>query len=221
MSVLAISSQILSQLVNPENFFASAWVFIAVFMAIVVNIKPIERVIHKKALLRDYALFVVLFGLFSILGTYAGVKSPDGSISNFRDVAPIIAGLVAGPYVGLAVGLIGGVHRFFLGGISCVPCSLATVLMGLIAGLVYRANKGQLLGLITGMALALALELFHSGLVLVLIQPFSTAVNVVLNTFPPMYIIVPVGVGISIIILKLKDDIEQLKRRITPEKDTS
>ncbi|MGZ4906170.1 MAG: LytS/YhcK type 5TM receptor domain-containing protein [Halobacteriota archaeon] len=217
MSVIAISNQMLSEWVNPENFFASAWVFIAIFMAIVVNIKPIERVIHKKALLRDYALFVVLFGLFSILGTYAGVKGPDGSISNFRDVAPIVAGLVAGPYVGLAVGLIGGVHRFFLGGISCVPCSLATVLIGLIAGLVYRANRGQLLGLITGMALALALELFHTGLALVLIQPFSAAVNVVLNTFPPMIIIVPVGVGISIIILKLKDDLEQLKRRITAE----
>ncbi len=215
MSLFAISDRMLSEWVNPENFFASAWVFIAVFMLIVSNVKPIERVIGKKALVRDYVIFIVLFGIFSIIGTYAGVRGPDGSISNFRDFAPIVAGLVAGPYVGLAVGLIGGVHRFFLGGVSCVPCSIATVLAGLLAGLVYRFNKRNLLGLIPAMALALAIELLHSGLALLLIQPFSVAVNVVVNVFPPMIVIVPIGVGIGVIIIQMRNDIVWLISRIT------
>ena len=217
MSLLAISEQMLSDWVNPQNFFASSWVFISVFMVLIVNVAPIERVIFKrKAQLRDYAVFIVLFGLFSILGTYAGVRGPGGSISNFRDFAPIVAGLVAGPYVGLAVGLIGGVDRLFLGGVSVVPCSLATVLAGLLAGLVYRFNKGKLLGLIPAMAFAVGIELLHGGLALALIQPLTLAVAVVVSLIPAMLVINAVGVGLSVIIITLKDDIRKLKERGTP-----
>jgi sigma-B regulation protein RsbU (phosphoserine phosphatase) len=194
-----------------RNFFASSLVFIAVFMAIVTNITPIERVMLKKAWLRDYVVFVVLFGLFSILGTYAGVRSPDGSIVNFRDFAPIIAGLVAGPYVGLAVGLIGGIQRLFLGGVSAVPCSLETILAGLLAGLAYRLNKRRLLGLISAMAFAFGIELLHAGLLLLLIKPFTEAVTVTVNVIPLMLVVTPAGVGVSVIIIKFKEDIVKLK----------
>ncbi len=211
--MLAIAEQMLGEWVNPQNFFASSWVFIAVFMAIVVNVVPIERVIFKRALVRDYVVFTVLFGLFSILGTYAGVRGPGGSISNFRDFAPIMAGLVAGPYVGIAVGLIGGIHRAFLGGVSVVPCSLATVIAGLLAGLVYRLNKGRLLGLITAMAFAAGVEMLHGGLALALIRPFSVAVDVVVSLIPAMVVINSVGVGLSVIIIKFKDAITTVQER--------
>ncbi len=186
-------------------------------MLLVTNVEMLQRVFFKKAAVRDYVVFTILFGLFSILGTYAGVKAPDGAISNFRDFAPIIAGLVAGPYVGLAVGLIGGVHRMFLGGVSVIPCSLATILAGLLAGLVNRYNKGRLLGLITAMAFALGIEVLHAGLALLLIQPFSEAAYVVSNLIPPMLVIVPVGVGIAVVIIKLKGDIVELLRRVRSE----
>ena len=210
MSVLfPISQQTLPEWVR--NFFASSLVFIAVFMVIVTNITPIQRVMLKKAQLRDYVVFVVLFGLFSILGTYAGVRSPDGSIINFRDFAPIIAGLVAGPYVGLAVGLIGGVQRLFLGGVSAVPCSLETILAGLLAGLVYRLNKTRLLGPVWAMAFTFGIELLHAGLLLLLIKPFTEAVTVTVSVIPLMLIVIPVGVGVSVIIIKFKEDVVKLK----------
>ena len=178
MSVLGISESTLREFLD---FFASAWVFIIVFMAIVTNIETIQRVIFKKAHLVDYIVFIVLFGLFSIFGTYAGVQGSQGSISNFRNFAPIVAGLVAGPYVGLAVGLIGGIQRMFLGGVSAVPCSLATVLAGLLAGVACRLNKGKLLRLIPAMAFAAGIELLHAGLLVLLIQPFTKGVEVMLT----------------------------------------
>ena len=142
MSVLGISESTLREFLD---FFAKAWIYTIVFMAIVTNIKTIQRVIFNNARLVDHVVFVVLFGLFSIFGTYAGIQGSQGSISNFRNFAPIVAGLVGGPYVGLAVGLIGGIQRLFLGGVSYVPCSLATVLAGLLAGIVYRlADQGCL-----------------------------------------------------------------------------
>src|SRR5512135_2551279 len=130
------------------ELFAHTEIFIFVFMEIVTRIEAVQRVIFRKAILRDYVIFILIFGLFSIFGTYIGIPNSTGAISNIRDVAPMVAGLVAGPYAGLAVGLIGGVHRFSLGGPSCIPCALATVLAGLLAGVIYRLNKGKLLGII-------------------------------------------------------------------------
>ncbi len=183
------------------SLFASTEIFIFVFMEIVTKIETIQRVIFKKAELRDYIGFVVIFGLFSIFGTYIGIPTDYGAISNIRDLAPMVAGLVGGPYIGVAVGLIGGIHRLFLGGDSALACALATILAGFLAGMVYRFNKGELLGVIPAMLFAVAIELLHAGLALLLIRPFTEAVDIVTTAIPGMIIAVSLGVGISIIVI--------------------
>jgi len=181
--------------------FASTEIFIFVFMEITVKIDTIQRVIFKKAKRWDSIGFTLLFGLFSIFGTYIGTTDYTGAIVNIRDLAPIVAGLVAGPWTGLAVGLIGGVHRFFLGGPSYIPCSLATVLAGVLGGTVYILRKERLLGIIPAMLFAAGIELLHGGLALLLIQPYSLAVEIVVDAIPQMVIANSLGVGISIIIV--------------------
>jgi phosphoserine phosphatase RsbU/P len=182
------------------NLFAHTEIFVFVFMEIVTKLDAIQRVIFKKARLTDYIVFIIIFGLFSIFGTYIGIPNSYGLNMNIRDIAPIVAGLAAGPFVGLAVGLIGGIHRVFLGGITGIPCSLATVLAGLFAGLIYRYNRGKLLGIIPAMLFATAIELLHTGLVLAL-SPFADMLGTALTTFPQMIVAVSLGVGISIIII--------------------
>jgi sigma-B regulation protein RsbU (phosphoserine phosphatase) len=182
------------------DLFAHTEIFVFVFMEIVTKLDTIQRVIFKKATKTDYIAFVIIFGLFSIFGTYIGIPNDFGLNMNIRDIAPIVAGLVAGPVVGLAVGLIGGIHRFFLGGITGIPCSLATVMAGLLAGLVYRWNKETLLGIVPAMLFAITIELLHIGLVLVL-SPFAEMMETLFPTFPQMIIAVSLGVGISIIIV--------------------
>ena len=181
--------------------FASTEIFIFVFMEIVVKVDTIQRVIFRKALQRDYLVFTLVFGLFSIFGTYIGTPDYTGAIVNIRDLAPMAAGLVAGPWVGLAVGLIGGVHRFFLGGPSYIPCSLATVLAGVIGGVVFRLNKGNLPGVVPAMLFGAGIELLHGGLILILIQPYSLAIAMAADAIPQMVIANSLGVGISIIIV--------------------
>jgi sigma-B regulation protein RsbU (phosphoserine phosphatase) len=181
--------------------FASTEIFIFVFMEIVVKLDTIQRVIFKKARQWDYIVFVLIFGLFSIFGTYIGTTENTGAIVNIRDLAPMVAGLIAGPWVGLAVGLIGGIHRFFLGGVSCVPCSLATVLAGILGGAVYILNKEKLLDVVPAMLFAAGIELLHGGLALLLIQPYSQAVEIVLEAIPQMIIANSLGVGIAVIIV--------------------
>ncbi len=181
--------------------FGATEVFIFVFMEIVTKLETIQRVIFKKAQLRDYAAFIILFGLFSIFGTLIGIQGTHGDIANIRDLAPMVAGLVAGPYVGLAVGLIGGIHRLSLGGVSCIACSLATVLAGLLAGVVYHLNKGKLLGIIPSMVFAVGIELLHGGLALAIVRPYWEAVMIVVTDIPEMIVANSLGVGISVIIL--------------------
>ncbi len=196
------------------ELFAHTEIFIFVFMEIVTKIKTIQRVIFKEATLKDYIVFTTLFGLFSIFGTYIGITDSSGAISNIRDLAPMVAGLVAGPIVGLAVGLIGGIHRFFLGGVTAIPCALATILAGLLAGMVYRLYKKKLLGIIPAMLFAFAIELLHGGLALLLVSPFSEALEIVRATVPPMIIAVTLGMGISIIII---NSAKESDRPVTPE----
>src|SRR4030042_5538741 len=110
--------------------FAGTEVFIFVFMEITARVETIQRVMVKKGSWRDILVFVLTFGAFSIFGTYAGIPLPSGAIVNIRDFAPMVAGLTAGPLIGLYVGLIGGGHRLFLGGFTCVSCGVATNLAG-------------------------------------------------------------------------------------------
>jgi sigma-B regulation protein RsbU (phosphoserine phosphatase) len=183
------------------GLFASTEIFIFVFMEIVTKLDTVQRVIFKKAASRDYVAFVVLFGLFSIFGTYVGIPGSHGAISNIRDLAPMVAGLVAGPYIGLAVGLIGGIQRLFLGGDTAIPCCLATILAGLLAGLIYRLNKGKLLGIVPAMVFAAGFEVIHAGIVLAMVRPFTEAVEIVLDVIPAMIIAVSLGIGISVIVI--------------------
>jgi sigma-B regulation protein RsbU (phosphoserine phosphatase) len=183
------------------GLFANAEIFIFVYMEIATRIEPVQRVLIKRAKMMDYAVFVLLFGGFSIFGTYVGIPVSSGAISNIRDLAPMIAGLVAGPVVGVSVGLIGGIHRFSLGGLTCVACSLATVLAGLLAGLIYRLNRERVLDIVPAMLFAVGIELIHAGLTLAITQPFSAALEVVLTAIPPMIIANSLGLGISIIVM--------------------
>lgn len=185
-------------------------------MEIVTKTNPIRRVIFQKAKLNDYIIFTVVFGLFSIFGTYIGTHDSFGIHLNIRDIAPMVAGLVAGPIVGFAVGLIGGAHRLYLGGVTDIPCSLATILAGSLAGLVYHLNKGKILGTIPAMIFAAIVEVLHAGLILLLARPFDVVYEFVFTTFPQMIIAVTLGMGICIIIVH--STIESC-RPVTPEKN--
>jgi sigma-B regulation protein RsbU (phosphoserine phosphatase) len=184
------------------GLFAETEIFIFVFMEIITRMKTFQRVVVKKADWRDKAIFIVVFGGFSIFGTYVGIPLPSGAIVNIRDFAPMIAGLTSGPIIGLAVGLIGGIHRFFLGGFTCIPCGVSTVLAGLICGAIHYFNKGKLIGILQGVLLAVLVELLHGGVTLLIARPLAAALEVVKIAIPAMMIANALGVAIAIIIIE-------------------
>ena len=87
------------------------------------------------------AVLMITFGALAIAGTYLAADYETSKI-NIRDLPVVIAGLVGGPVIGIGAGLIGGVHRYFAGGATAIPCAISTVLSGLVAGLVHRYYNG-------------------------------------------------------------------------------
>ncbi len=172
-------------------------------------------ILEKRMTWKIRLFLILLFGGLSIYGTLSGFELM-GAIANTRDLGPALAGLIAGPAVGLGAGLIGAVHRYSLGGFTCVSCSLATLAAGLVGGLVYQWRKGRFIG-VTGAAVVAGVnQIIHSGLALLIARPFEQALKVVVDFTVPMVAANAVGMAIyaSIIVNLAK------QRNWEKEKDT-
>lgn len=143
---------------------------------------------------------VLIFGGFSIYGTLSGIDVM-GAIANIRDLGPAIAGLIGGPWVGIGAGLIGGLHRYTLGGITCIPCSISTVVAGLAGGLIYQYRKGKFVGIAGAVVFMALMEAFHMGLTLVIVKPFSQILPIIQKIYLPMILTNAAGMGIFAFII--------------------
>jgi LytS/YehU family sensor histidine kinase len=114
----------------------------------------------------------------------------------------MIAGLVGGPLLGFGAGVIGGVHRFFMGGFTNISCGLATMCAGLICGLVHHHRNGKLVNIYQGALIAFSVEIFHALITLLIARPFADAVEVIKTAIPPMMIANIIGVIIAILLLQ-------------------
>ncbi len=167
---------------------------IAVVAYVVSRANWFYDVCSRKITLRNEFLMVGIFGAMSVLGNYSGVEIL-GAIANVRDLGPMIAGLLGGPLTGLAAGLIGGAYRYYMGGFTAVPCSLATVLSGLFGGIIWLWKK-RLIGFVWAAVFVFLVETFHMGLVLAIASPFSEALAVVQVVYLPMTIGNCVGMAV-------------------------
>ncbi|MFA5064134.1 MAG: LytS/YhcK type 5TM receptor domain-containing protein [Dehalococcoidia bacterium] len=167
------------------------------------QIKFFRRMLEGKPNLLDQLILAVIFGALAIYGTYSGVQT-SGAIANIRNLGPMIAGFLGGPWAGLGAGLIGGVHRYFMGGFTAVPCALGTIASGLIAGIIYALLKGKL-GVWKPTLYAFLMECADMGLLLLMAQPFDKVLNLVSIIAVPMILADTAGVAVFAFMLgKLK-----------------
>jgi sigma-B regulation protein RsbU (phosphoserine phosphatase) len=174
---------------------------VVAFAYVVTRTVFFTEILDKKFSFRNQAILILLFGALSIFGTYGGLKLPSGAIANIRDLGPMVAGLVGGPLVGFGAGLIGGVHRYFLGGFVCVPCSLSTVIAGLLGGAIYRLKRGEFVAVWQAILFAVCMELLHMGLTLLIAKPYEEALAVVKEVILPMTCANAVGMAIFAFII--------------------
>ena len=155
-----------------------------------------SEILDRHNTLKNHLLTIFCFGILSIFGTLGAVELPSGAAANIRDLGPLIAGLFGGPLIGLGAGLIGGIQRYSMGGFLAVPCSLATVLAGLLGGLILLLRKRNYLNIWQVAVVAFSMELLHMGLALAIGRPFSDALAVVKSVVMPMTIANAIGASI-------------------------
>jgi sigma-B regulation protein RsbU (phosphoserine phosphatase) len=151
-------------------------------------------VIEKKITRRHRMSLIILFGIFSIYGTLSGIKI-YGAIANIRDLGPAIGGLIAGPWVGLGAGLIGAIHRYPLGGMTVVACTISTVIAGLAGGIFHKIKQGQL-RILPAVLLMISIETVHMALVLLISRPYAQALSLIKQIALPMIVTNAAGMAV-------------------------
>ena len=176
---------------------------VAVVFYLLFQIRFFQRMLAGKPNLLDQLILAIIFGALAVYGTYSGVQT-SGAIANIRNLGPMVGGFLGGPLAGLGAGLIGGIHRYYMGGFTAVPCALGTITSGLAAGIIYLLLKGNL-GVWKPALYAFVMECADMGLLLLMAQPFDKALTLVSIIAVPMILADTAGVAIFAFMLgKLK-----------------
>ena len=185
-----------------------AIVVVAAFIA--VRIKGLRLALRGNDLKWQHQLMAILvFGLLAIVGTHSGVVIDVGSgnwqlkltsevplqlninqaIVGFRDTMVLVAGLIAGPWVGFGAGLIASAERYHLGGFAALSSGTATTLLGLYAGLI-RYFRAKWIATAKGVFLVVIFaSLLHRTVILLLVQPFDIAMTLTWEVLVPVTIV--------------------------------
>ncbi|EMU54062.1 MAG: two-component system, LytTR family, sensor kinase [Clostridium butyricum] len=117
------------------------YVILASFFMIKTRIfqRTMKNEIHSK---REIMLLSFMFSILGIMGTCLGVPY-NGSIVNIRNVSVVVASIVCGPLIGGISGIVCALHRYlYVGGqITAIPCAIATVIAGIIPGIIYIKSE--------------------------------------------------------------------------------
>jgi len=141
------------------------------------QINYFSRILTGKINVVNHILLAIIFGLLAVYGTYSGVQT-TGAIANIRNLGPMMAGFIGGPWSGLGAGLIGGIHRYFIGGFTAIPCTLGTIMSGLAAGIFLVIWKGKI-GIWKPALFALIMETLDMVMLLLISQPLDKALSLV------------------------------------------
>jgi phosphoserine phosphatase RsbU/P len=188
---------------------------IIVFAYLFTRSRYFQEILEKKPSLKTQILLVIIFGLLSVYGTISGV-SLYGAVLNVRDLGPFIAGLCCGPWVGIGAGIIGGLYRCAGGGPYMYTGLIAPILAGFLGGVMYLANKRDLVPTWVAVVFIALVESLVSLIAILVATPASQFVTIATVVAIPMIITNVVAVFIfSTIIQNL---INERKTRLEKEK---
>ncbi len=160
---------------------------------------------YGRRLRRRVSLYLFFTGV-TIMGTYLGIRVEGGAaIANTRAVGSVLAGMLGGPVLGMAVGLTGGLQRLTLGGVAALPGCIATTLEGLLGGLLHLALRNRperLMRWQTAAAVTVVGEILHQLIVLLFVRPLPTGLAIVRIIGPPMILANSLGSALFMLVFR-------------------
>ncbi len=142
----------------------------------------------------------VLGGVFGVYGNISGVNF-NGAVISVRDIGPMLAGFTGGPIGGLIAGLVAGLHRLFMGGITAQACVVATCSIGLICGFISQKYRKIVEKPGWAVVIGSVMEAFHLSIVLAMVKPFETALDIVRHIAIPFILVNAIGFTMMITII--------------------
>jgi len=171
----------------------------AIAFILIMRFDVFKRLLTGKAKPYERLSLSVLFGLFGIAGTYMGVPIQN-AIANSRVVGVALGGILGGPLVGFAAGVIAGGHRYLIdiGGFTAGPCGIATILEGIAGGLIYHRLKRRPFDPAAAFVTGLLVEILQMAVLLALVKPFDSALRLVNIIGLPMIVVNAVGLALFV-----------------------
>ena len=164
----------------------------------------LSKVVSKEKRWKYAIIAGILGGMFGIYGNISGFDL-NGAVISVRDIGPMLAGFTGGPLGGLIAGAVAGVHRLTMGGITAYACVVATCCIGLMCGAISDKWHKFVVKPYLALLLSALMECFHLGVVLVMVKPFETAVDIVKQIAIPFILVNAVGFAMMIIIITYTD----------------
>ncbi len=161
-----------------------------------------REVIDRDFNTANRILMILVFGLISVYGTYSAVTLDSGAVITLRDIAPIVAGLIGGPLVGLGTGLIGGIYCLSIEGFGAGPFAIATVIIGLAAGVTYNVLRGRLMKVPGAIIFGVVAECFALTMLIAIHRPFGEAADVAKSSVLALVLANGLGTGILMAVMR-------------------
>lgn len=180
---------------------AGTLAIILVVAAIISGSDLLAKLKTEKNNWKYVVLVGLLGGIFGVYGNISGL-SFQGAVISVRDIGPILAGVTGGPVGGLLAGVIAGVHRYTMGGITAAPCVVATCCIGLACGFLGEKMQNKLIKPWWAFLVGAAMELFHLGVVLLMVRPWETAIGIVKAIIVPFVLINAAGFTLMILMMR-------------------
>jgi len=171
----------------------------AILFIFLIRFKAFKRLLTGDASGHDKLVLSLLFGLAGVVATYSGFPF-QGAIANLRGVAVALGGILGGPLVGLAAGLVAGSHRYLMdmNGLTSLSCGVATVFQGLLAALLYHRLRRRAFDVVAAFSVGAVNELIKMGFILLLARPFEAALNLVPKLAVPSLLVNGLGTAVFI-----------------------
>jgi two-component system sensor histidine kinase LytS len=213
-----------------------------VLMAAYVSIRMewLRQALQGDPLLwRNRLIAATFYGVFAIIGTHSGLLldvhhvgrqvawptdfsdalKRSQAVVGFRDLMVLAAGLTGGVWVGLGAGCIAGFERYLLGGFAGDASGFATLMQGLLAGLMSQYRPDWVKNLCGAAIITLLGTAMQKLILLVWVTPFSDALTLVLETALPVAIVNTAGVLLFLFVIqdlerdRLKNQAQQAELR--------
>jgi PAS domain S-box-containing protein len=198
---------------------------IIVFAQVFMRSRFFSEVYDQHPTLTTQILLILFFGILSIFGSSTGLLI-YGAAVNVRDLGPMAAGLICGPYIGIGSGIIGGLFRFAQGGPYMWTGLSAPILSGILGGILYLVNKRQFVPTWVAMLYIGLSETLISCYTLVLVTRPAQFFMVVTSVAIPMIVFNVIGMFIFASVVhytlqerKIQREVHQLELEVESKRN--